>query len=81
MEITREIGEKGQVVIPIDIRRMLSLKPRSKVVFKVENNEVKMQSEKNNKEWFNNFIKYRKKGKEITLKNLKKIEEESYDLP
>jgi len=81
MEIVREIGEKGQVVIPIDIRRMLSLKPRSKVVFKVENNEVKMQSEKNNKEWFNNFIKYRKKGKEITLKDLKKIEEESYDLP
>ena len=81
MEITREIGEKGQVVIPIDIRRMLSLNSKSKVIFKVENNEVKIIPQKNSKEWLNDFLKYRKKGRELTLKDLKKIEDESYDLP
>ncbi|MEK6850202.1 MAG: AbrB/MazE/SpoVT family DNA-binding domain-containing protein [Nanoarchaeota archaeon] len=81
MEIVREIGEKGQVVIPIDIRRLLSLNPKSKVIFKVENNEVKIKSQRSPKEWLDAFLKYRKKGREFTLRELKRIEEESYDLP
>ena len=81
MEIVREIGAKGQVVIPVDIRRMLKLKPKSKVVFKIENNEITVKANESSEKWLSEFLKYRKKGQEMSLKELKKIEEESYDLP
>ncbi|MEK6898723.1 MAG: AbrB/MazE/SpoVT family DNA-binding domain-containing protein [Nanoarchaeota archaeon] len=80
MEIIRDVGEKGQVVIPIDIRILLGLKNKSKVVFEVKGNEVKIKSKKE-ENWLKQFLRYQKKGKSLTLKELKKIEEESYDLP
>ena len=88
MRFVREIGEKGQVVIPKDIRDMLNLKRGSKISFEVERTgdnlgEVKIMPEKesqddNLKEF---FMIARTKGKDLTLKDLKKIEEQSYDLP
>ena len=81
MEIVREINEKGQVVIPIDIRVLLGLKRRSKIVFEVKDKEVKIKSQQNGEEWLKHFLRYQKKGKSLTLKEMKKIEEESYDLP
>jgi AbrB family looped-hinge helix DNA binding protein len=80
MEIIREVGEKGQVVIPVDIRRMLKLKSGSRVVFEVKDNEVKLKQEQSAEKWLKDYLKYRKKGKEISLEELKKIQDESYDL-
>ncbi len=39
---TSNVTTKGQVTIPVDIRRMLGLIPRSKVSFIVKDNEVKI---------------------------------------
>jgi hypothetical protein len=37
--------------------------------------------EQNAEEWLQEFLKHRKKGREFTLAEIKKYEEESYDLP
>jgi len=81
MIIRREIGEKGQVVIPKDIRELLSLRARSKIIFEIENNEVKLKSEQTPEEFLKDFLNVPKLKKNITLEDLKKIEDESYDLP
>ncbi|MEK6896501.1 MAG: AbrB/MazE/SpoVT family DNA-binding domain-containing protein [Nanoarchaeota archaeon] len=81
MEIVREVGKKGQVVIPKDIRLLLGIREKQQIVFEVKNNEVRIKPQQNPKEWLKNFLKYRKKGKELTLGELRRIEEESYDLP
>ena len=40
MRIKREVGEKGQVVLPKDIREHLNIKPGSGIVFEVRGDEV-----------------------------------------
>ena len=81
MIIRREIGEKGQVVIPKDVRELLSLRARSRIIFEIENNEVKLKSEQTPEEFLKDFLNVPKLKKNITLEDLKKIEDESYDLP
>jgi len=81
MRIVREIGEKGQVVIPKDIRVILGLKPKQNVVFEVQNNEVKIKQEEDAGKFLEEFLSLPKLKKPLTLKDLKRIEEESYDLP
>ncbi len=83
MIIEREVGRKGQVVIPKDIRKLLGLQEGNrKVLFEVEDNEVKLKRKNNSKKILQKFFTIaRTKGKDLTLKDLKKIEEESYDLP
>lgn len=81
MEITREVGEKGQVVIPMDIRNMLGIKKKSKIIFEVENNQVKIKKQDSKRILDEFFTSARMPGKGLTLKELKEIEEESYDLP
>ena len=81
MIIKRTIGEKGQVVIPNDIRKMLNLQKGNEVIFEIENEEVKLKKE-NPKDVLKRFFTLsRTRGKDITLKELRKIENESYDLP
>jgi AbrB family looped-hinge helix DNA binding protein len=36
------VSPKGQVTIPIELRRMLGLKPKDKVAFSVENGHVQI---------------------------------------
>jgi AbrB family looped-hinge helix DNA binding protein len=36
------VSPKGQVTIPIELRRMLGLKPKDKVAFTVENGHVRI---------------------------------------
>lgn len=81
MRFVREIGEKGQVVIPKDIRELLGVRPKQKIVFEIENAEVKIKPEDNVDKFLKEFFKYKKKGRSLTLKDLKKLEDESYDLP
>ena len=80
MKITREIGEKGQVVIPRDIREMLNLRRGEKVVFEIKDGEVLIKSEQNPEEFLRDFFNVTKPKKNITLKEIKKILDEKYDL-
>ena len=75
------MGEKGQVVIPKDIREMLKLRNGENVIFEIYNNEVKIKPENSPEEWLRSFLDVPKPKRGLTLKDLKKIEEESYDLP
>mgnify|MGYP001619428923 CR=1 len=81
MIIRRQLGEKGQVVIPKDIRDMLRLREGEEVVFEVVNNEVKIKPEQDPEEFLEDFLNVPKPKKNLTLKDLREIEEESYDLP
>jgi len=81
MIITRQIGEKGQVVIPRDIRIMLNLQAGSNVIFEVEKQEVRLKKKKDEKKILEEFFTIARNGKDITLEDIKRIEEKSYDLP
>jgi len=67
MIIKREIGEKGQVVIPRDIRDHLGLKKGIKVIFEVKDDEVIIKKENNEKflEEFLNTPKLKRRKKTI----------------
>lgn len=41
-ELLSSVSEKGQVTIPLEIRRALAIKPKDKVAFKLERGEVKL---------------------------------------
>jgi len=81
MIIKRPLGEKGQVVIPKDIRKMLKLRSGENIVFEVKNEEVSIKKEQDPEDILNQFFTTIKKKKNITLEEIRKIEEESYDLP
>mgnify|MGYP001593753287 CR=1 FL=1 len=83
MIIKRQIGEKGQVVIPKDIREMLKIRSGENVIFEVKKDEVVIKSEKKEdpKDFLEAFFNTIKKKKKITLEEIRKIEDESYDLP
>jgi len=81
MRFVRQMGEKGQVVIPKDIRQLLGLKFKQNVVFEINNEEVRIKTEQNPEEFLKDFLNIPKLKKPLTLKDLKKIEDESYDLP
>jgi bifunctional DNA-binding transcriptional regulator/antitoxin component of YhaV-PrlF toxin-antitoxin module len=88
MRFVRQIGEKGQVVIPKDIRGLLGVRPRQKIVFEIaefgkKNQEIKIKAQKSDvdKDIEEFFTIARTKGKDLTSEELKKIEDESYDLP
>lgn len=82
MNIKRTLGEKGQVVVPKDIREHLGIKPGSEVIFEVRGNEAVIRPSKSPREIVEDFCSLRKKlRKRLTLKDLKRIEAESYDLP
>lgn len=82
MNIKRTVGEKGQVVVPKDIREHFGIRPGSKVVFEVKEKEIVIRPAKSPKEIVEDFCSLRKKlRKRLDLKDLKRLEEESYDLP
>jgi len=79
MIIRREIGEKGQVVIPRDIREFLDLKAKEKVVFEVKNNEVVIKKDRDNEEFLKEFLNIPGKKKKGSGNEIKKIIESQYD--
>lgn len=81
MRIEREIGEKGQVVIPKDIRRHLGLRKGSKVIFEAKGDEIMMRSEVDAEKFVSDFLNVPKRLKKpIGIKELKKVLDEKYDL-
>jgi len=79
MIIKRQLGEKGQVVIPRDVRQMLGLIKGEEVVFEIINNEVKIKAEQDAEQFVEDFFNTPKLKKKLSSKELKKIILEQYD--
>ncbi len=73
MIIKREIGEKGQVVIPKDIREYLGLDIGVNILFEVRDNEVVLKKEENAEKFLDDFLNVPKIKKKIDVKGLKKM--------
>jgi bifunctional DNA-binding transcriptional regulator/antitoxin component of YhaV-PrlF toxin-antitoxin module len=43
-EIVASITQRGQVSLPADVQRLLGLKPRGKVVFRIDGEDVRLVS-------------------------------------
>ena len=79
MIIKRPIGEKGQVVIPKDIREYLGLRKGENVVFEIKNNEVVLKQEQDAEEFLRDFLNVPKIKRKLTARKFKKIMEEQYN--
>jgi len=82
MLIKRRISEKGQVVLPKDIREYLDLRPGSEIIFEVRGKEVVIRPATDPKKFVEEFCNVPKKlRKKINIKRLleKQIEQE-YDI-
>lgn len=82
MQLKRTLSEKGQIVIPKDVREYLGLKPGSEIVFEIKEGKVVIRPRKDPKEFVEEFCNVPKKlKKKIDIKKLleKQIEEE-YDI-
>ena len=79
MIVKREIGSKGQVVIPKDIREMLRLRRGETVVFEIKGDEVIIKKEQNPEEFLRDFFDTPKLRKKISWKEIKKELEERHE--
>lgn len=81
MELIRELKPKGVFIIPKDIREQAKIREGEKLAVSVRDGKIIIRKQQSPEEWLTDFLKYRKIGKGITLKDIKRYEEESYDLP
>jgi len=79
MIIKREIGEKGQVVIPKDIRNHLGLHVGTSVTFEVRDDEVVLKGERDAVKIVEDFFDTPKIDKKISVEELKRIYEGQYE--
>ncbi|MEK6871873.1 MAG: AbrB/MazE/SpoVT family DNA-binding domain-containing protein [Nanoarchaeota archaeon] len=56
MIIKREIGEKGQVVIPKDIREYLGFHTGEKVIFEIKDQQLIIKKEQDPEEFLRDFL-------------------------
>ncbi len=43
-EILRTLSQKGQVTLPVEVRRALGIAPRGKVAFEIDQREVRVRA-------------------------------------
>ncbi|MEK6895442.1 MAG: AbrB/MazE/SpoVT family DNA-binding domain-containing protein [Nanoarchaeota archaeon] len=79
MRIVRDVGEKGQVVIPKDIREMLGIGNGKKVVFEVRDKEVFLRKEEDVEKFLEDLFNVPKLKKRLTAKQMKNLILEQYD--
>lgn len=79
MFIKREIGEKGQVVIPKDIRNHFGLDVGVNIIFEIKDEGVFIKKEGNNANFLKDFLNVPKIKKKLTIKDLKKAYEKQYE--
>ena len=80
MQMKRTIGEKGQVVLPKDIRDYTGIKPGSEVIFEIRGREIIIKPQKSEKDFLEDFLNLPKLKKPLKIKDIKKTIEEEYDL-
>ena len=79
MIFKRGIGEKGQVVIPKDIRKYLGLDVGVDVIFEIKDDNVILKREENGEDFLRDFLDVPKIKRKISVKELKKVYEEQYE--
>lgn len=80
MIIRRPIGEKGQVVIPKDIREMLGLRAGGEVVFEITRDEIRIKKEQEPEEFLKDFLNVHRPKKPLTTKDIKRELEERHEI-
>jgi AbrB family looped-hinge helix DNA binding protein len=79
MELERSVGPKGQVVIPLDVRRKIGIKPGTEVVFEVEDSKIIIKKKMNPKEFVEDFGNVPKLKKPLTIREIKSMLDEEYE--
>ena len=78
--IKRQVGERGQVVLPKDIRESLGIKAGSEIVFDLRNDEILIKPAVNTKKWLEDFFKTNENIKlKLDAKKIKEITDEQYE--
>jgi AbrB family looped-hinge helix DNA binding protein len=82
MELERTISTKGQIVVPKDVRDQLGLKPGSEIVFEINGDTAVIRAKTKSKDFVEEFAAITpKKLKTISVREIKSILDEQYDLP
>ena len=82
-QIKREIGERGQVVIPQEMRKTLGLKKGNSVLIELRDKEVVIKPEQDPEEFLKDFLNIPEKlrsKKPLRIKDIKDMIEEQYEL-
>lgn len=78
MEIGRTVSQKGQIVIPKDIREHLGIKEGSEIVFEVTSHSVTIKLKKSPEAFIREFTSTPKKLRHLTLKKINEVLESEY---
>ena len=80
MQIKRTVGEKGQIVVPKDIRNYIGIRPGSEIVFEVKDGNVIIKSSIDPEKFVEDFCNIPKNlRKDIDSKQIKKMLDEQYE--
>jgi len=79
MYIKRVVGEKGQIVLPKDIRDYMGIKPGSEVSFEVRDMAIVIKSAVDPVKFVEDFCNIPKLKKRLTRKDMEKILNEQYE--
>lgn len=78
MYISRKVGEKGQVVIPDEIRREKGIAPGTIVYFDVEGDAITVRKQKSDSEFLEEFCNLAPRGKHHRF-DIEKLIDQQYD--
>jgi AbrB family looped-hinge helix DNA binding protein len=80
MYMKRRVGEKGQIVIPKDVRDYLGLKPGSEVTLEVRGEELIIKPGVSPEKFVEEFVNVPKKLEKIDIDTLKRVLEEEHEV-
>ncbi len=80
MKLERTINEKGQIVIPKDIRVKMGLKRGTEVELNLEDGKIIIEVKNKPEEIVNDFANVPKKIPNLNSRSIKDILDEEYDL-